>query len=404
MSDVVGGKPEARFLSGWIWLLGALTALAPLSIDMYLPAFPAIEGGLSGAPGSVEFTLATYFIGMAIGQLFYGPLSDRFGRKPPLYIGLWLYLLASLACMLSSSVEQLAAWRFLQALGGCAGGVIARAIVRDRCGAHEAARVFSLLILVMGLAPILAPMLGGYLLALAGWRALFGVLAAFSALCLVCVYFGLRESHDISREPPLSLAGVLSNYAALFRNRGFVGYSLCGGLVMAGMFGYIAGSPFVLMQLGGLSPSQFAWVFGGNALGFVLVSQINARLLKWAAPTQILRRAVWLPAVVGTCLAGLALIDRLELHVLLPGLFLFVSSVGCINPNASAAALATHGQLAGTASALMGALQFGLAMVFGAAVSVWHDGTALPLSVVLGACGIGALLAHRFVLPHRARP
>lgn len=376
-------------------ILGALTAIGPLSIDMYLPAFPEMERSLGSPAGGAELTLAGFFIGMALGQLFWGPLSDRFGRKPPLYAGLALYALASLGCALAGSVTALIFWRILQALGGSAGMVIARAVVRDRCGARDAARAFSMLILIMGLAPILAPLLGGWIVTALGWRAIFFVLVAFSLVCLAAIHFGMTESHDIRFEPPLHLLQVARNYAGLFASRLFLGYSLSGGLAAAGMFAYIAGSPFVLIQLGGIPPEYFGWAFGSNALGFIAASQLNARLLKTIAPTRLLRRALWMPALAGLSLVGLTFSNMVSLPLTLLGLFLYIASLGFIVPNASACALATHGQQAGTASALLGALQFGLATLAGAAVGQWHDGSSRPLAVVLAVCGAGAWLAHR---------
>jgi DHA1 family bicyclomycin/chloramphenicol resistance-like MFS transporter len=381
----------------WLLLLGALTAIGPLATDMYLPAFPVMVAELGLRPGSIQFSLASYFIGMAIGQLFYGPVSDRFGRRPPLLLGLAIFSVASLACALSDGDEALVIWRFLQAVGGCAGVVIARAVVRDRCTAREAARAFSLLILVFGLAPILAPLLGGWVVTALGWRAIFVLLAAYGVVCLLAVYFLLPETHDTRHEPPLRLGRVLADYGRLLASRSLLGYSLVSGLAFAGMFAYIAGSPFVLIELNGIDPRHFGWVFGLNALGFVILSQLNARLLKATPLTTLLRRAVWVPAGVGVGLALLGLAGWVPLPVLLLGFFLYVASLGFIGPNATAAALATHGQRAGTASALMGALQFALATLAGALVGLWHDGTALPLLLIMGVCGIGAWLAHHWL-------
>lgn len=381
----------------WLILLGALTAIGPLSIDMYLPAFPAVEQDLRAAAGSVEYTLASFFIGMALGQLFYGPLSDRFGRRRPLMAGLVLYTLASLGCAYAGNVQLLVGLRFLEALGGCAGLVITRAVVRDRCGARDSARAFSLLILVMGLAPILAPLLGGAVAAWLGWREIFLLLALYGAIALLAVYHGLPETHDTRHEPPLNLGGVLGNYGRLLMSRSFIGYTLAGGLAFAGMFAYIAGSPFVLIQLHGIPAGHFGWLFGLNALGFVVASQINARLLKTRSLTRLLHHAVWLPALAGLVLVLASFGGWLGLPLVLAGFFVYVASLGFIGPNATAAALATHGQQAGTASALMGALQFGIATVTGAMVGLWHDGTARPLMLVMGICGVGAWLAHRWL-------
>lgn len=401
-ASAFSGQPAPHSLKTlslpWLILLGALTAIGPLSIDMYLPAFPAAERDLRALPGSMEYTLASFFIGMALGQLFYGPLSDRFGRRRPLMAGLVLYTLASLGCAYAGNVNLLAGLRFLEALGGCAGMVITRAVVRDRYGARDAARAFSALILVMGLAPILAPLLGGAVVAWLGWREIFLLLSLYGAIGLLAVYRGLPETHDIRHEPPLRLGTVFGNYARLLRSRSFVGYTLASGLAFAGMFAYIAGSPFVLIQLHGIPAGHFGWVFGLNALGFVAASQVNARLLKTRALTRLLHHAVLAPALAGTVLAVAGLDGWLALPLILAGFFIYVSSLGFIGPNATAAALATHGQQAGTASALMGALQFGLATVMGAMVGLWHDGTALPLVLVMGFCGCGAWLAHRWLV------
>jgi MFS transporter, DHA1 family, multidrug resistance protein len=392
-----------RHFPGWLFLLGALTAIGPLSIDMYLPAFPQLERELATSPGTAELTLAGFFIGMAVGQLFWGPLSDRFGRKPPLYAGLSLFALASLGCALSGNITTLIFWRVLQALGGSAGMVISRAVVRDRCAAREAARAFSLLILVMGLAPILAPLLGSWISVAFGWRAMFFLLAAFALACLLAIHFGLRESHDIRHEPPLSLGAVLRGYGGLCASRPFLGYSLSGGLAMAGMFAYIAGSPFVLIELGGIPAAHFGWAFGANALGFVAASQLNARALKNHEPSRLLRRALWLPAGSGIVLVIAAGNGLFSLWLILLGLFLYVASLGFIIPNSSANALATHGQQAGAASALLGAMQFGLATLAGVAISVLHDGSAHPLTLLLAFCGVSAWIVHRLLVhPHEA--
>ncbi len=398
------GLDSGRF-PGWLIILGALTAIGPLSIDMYLPAFAALEQDLASPAGGAELTLAGFFIGMACGQLVWGPLSDRFGRKPPLYAGLALFALATLGCALSDNIAALTAWRVLQALGGSAGMVITRAVVRDRCGARESARAFSMLILVMGLAPILAPIIGGWVVTALDWRAIFHLLFAFALACLLAIRFGLAESHDIRHETPLTARRIGRDYAVLFANRAFLGYTLSGGLAMAGMFAYIAGSPFVLIQLGGIPPEHFGWAFGINALGFVAASQINARSLKRSAPTTLLRRALWIPAGASLALAGLTFsldfTHSATLPLTLLCMFLYVASLGFIAPNSSASALATHGQRAGTASALMGALQFGLATLTGIGISRLHDGSARPLALLLALCGVGAWLLHRWlVYPH----
>jgi DHA1 family bicyclomycin/chloramphenicol resistance-like MFS transporter len=383
-----------RHFSGWIVLMGALTAIGPLSIDMYLPGFPVIAREFA-ATGRVELTLASFFTGLALGQLFYGPVSDRFGRKPPLYAGLALYVAGSLGAASASSIEGLIVWRFMQGLGGCAGMVIARAVVRDRCTPTEAAQAFSLLMLVMGLAPILAPLAGSYLILAGGWRVLFLVLACFGAACLLLAWRGLGESlrHPL---PRLEVARVLRTYSELLRDTHFRGHVLASGLAFSGMFAYIAASPFVIMQLFGLDARAYGWVFGGNALGLIAAAQVNARLLRrgGADMRDLLRRGLATAALAGLALLVLALTEWLPLPVLLAGLFLYIASLGFISPNASASALAGHGHQAGTASALMGALQFLLATAAGTAMGLWHDGSARPLVTALAVCGCAGWWLH----------
>ena len=385
-----------RGLPGWLVLLAALTAIAPLSIDMYLPAFPAIAQELGAEQSAVQLTLAAFFIGLALGQLFYGPLSDHSGRKPPLYVGLGLYFVASLACAFATDVHMLMGLRFLQALGGCAGIVIARAVIRDRCDARGAAQAFSLVMLVMGAAPILAPLLGGLLLSALGWRAIFGVLAAFSAICLLALHWYMRDGY---RPPgtPLRLRGVLSDYAGLLRDRQFISLAACGGLAQAGMFAYIAGSPFVLIELHGIPAEHYGWVFGANAFGLIAASQLNARLVRRHGIARLLGVALWLPATLSVVALVLASAGFGGLPLLLGAFFGYLTGLGAITPNSSALALAEQGERAGTASALMGTLQFGLGTTAAIAVSLGSHASALPLLVVMALCGCGALALYWLV-------
>ncbi len=386
---------------GWLVVLGALTAVAPLSIDMYLPSFPTVTKALAAPPGGMELTLAAFFIGLTLGQLAYGPISDRFGRKPPLYFGFALYMLASLGCGLSQNVTELWMFRFLEGMGGCAGISLPAAIVRDRLAARDAARAFSRLMLVMGVAPILAPLFGGWVLTLFGWRAIFVVLALFGAASLVSIRFGLSESHDTVHAEPLRLGSALRNYAYLLSNRAYLGFALAGGLSMAGMFAYIAGSPFVLIDLYGVKPEHYGWFFGANAFGLIASSQLNARVLASYPATTILRYSLFAPPLAGLALAVLALAGWISLPFFLIGFFIFVASMGWITPNAMASALATHGQMAGAAAALASALQFFFATLAGALVGVLHNGTGQPLALVMALCGCGAWLGHRLLVPHK---
>ncbi|WP_354674188.1 Bcr/CflA family multidrug efflux MFS transporter [Cupriavidus alkaliphilus] len=380
----------------WLLICGSLMAIAPLSIDMYLPSFPTLAGDLGVDIGQVQLTLGTFLVGLALGQAFYGPFSDRFGRKPPLYVGLCLYIIAAVGCALARNVESLMLWRFLQALGGCAGMVMARAVIRDRLEAHESARAFSSLMLVMGVAPILAPIIGGAVLTVSGWRAIFWVLAGAGLLILLLVHLRMEESLDRGHAAPLRLGTVARSYAELLRDREFLGYSLSAGFGSAGMFAYISGSPFVLIELHGIAPSHYGFVFGANAFGLITMSQLNARLVRGRSLDQVLGATLLAALAAGLVLALAALAGMAVLPVLLGGFFVFIGALGCVSPNASALALAHQGHRAGTASALMGTLQFSLGTLGGAAVSVWRDGSALPLGVVMAACGVGAVLMRHY--------
>jgi DHA1 family bicyclomycin/chloramphenicol resistance-like MFS transporter len=390
-------NPQPR---GWLVQLGALTAVAPLSIDMYLPSFPAVEKALAAPQGSMELTLSAFFIGLTLGQLAYGPISDRFGRRAPLLFGFALFTLASIGCAFADNVTTLWICRFLQGMGGCAGISIPAAIVRDRLAARDSARAFSRLMLVMGVAPILAPLIGGFVLTAFGWRAIFLVLALFGVGSLVSIFY-MTESHDTVHSEPLRLGTVLRNYAFLLSNRSYLGFVLAGGLSMAGMFAYIAGSPFVLIDLYGVKPEHYGWFFGANAFGLILSSQLNARILATTPATSILRYSLFVPPLAGLALAGLALSGLISLPYFVVGFFCFVASIGWITPNSMASALATHGQMAGAAAALASALQFFFATIAGGLVGGFHDGTGRPLALVMALCGCCAFLGHRLLVGHK---
>jgi MFS transporter, DHA1 family, multidrug resistance protein len=381
------------------FMLGSLTALGPLSIDMYLPSFPAIARDLTASPAQVQLTLAVFFVALGIGQAFYGPLSDRFGRRRPLCFGLALYVLASAGCALARSIEALVAWRFAQALGGCAGMVIARAVVRDRFDEREAARFFSLLILVTGLAPILAPSIGGQILVFFSWRAIFWTLAGFALVGFITATFVLPESLPPERRTEGGVATALRVYARLLRDRAFMRYALSGALVISGMFAYIFGSPFVFMQIYGVRPERFGWIFGAIALGLISASQLNRVVLARVAGARILSHALVVTAAAGVILLVMAWTGVGGLACLLGPLFVYIASLGFVLPNVIATALGPQGRNAGTASALLGTLQFGAGATVGALLGVLGDGTAVPMAGLIAACGLSALLVHRLAAP-----
>lgn len=373
-------------------ILGSLSAYAPLSIDMYLPAFPQIATGLKTDMASVQMTLASFFFAFAGGQILYGPLSDRFGRKLPIYLGMGLFVLCSVACALVQDVQTLIVLRFLQALGACAGGVVSRAMVVDVFPGPAAAGAFSTLMLVNGLAPMLAPLIGGQLLLVANWRAIFWVLAALGSLSIIAVALRLPETRG--RDPGASLhpMAVLRNYATLARNGRFLGGALPGGFAMGGMFAYIAGSPFVLQELHGVAPEWYGRIFGINALGIFLAGRVNALLLRRGAkPGRLLRLGHTVQCCgVATVLASVVL-GHDSLPLMLAGLFFYVGSLGFIIPNTTALALAPFRDRAGAASALMGCIQFSLGAGFSAAMSALHAHTALPMALLMTLGGFTAL-------------
>ncbi|MFK9097131.1 multidrug effflux MFS transporter [Pseudomonas guariconensis] len=369
-----------------VLILGALSAFGPLAIDFYLPAFPAMAQAFGTDEKHVQTTLAAYFLGLSLGQLAYGPVADRFGRRTPLLFGITLFTLASLACAYAPNLQTLVLARFVQALGGCAGMVLSRAIVSDKCDPVASAKVFSQLMLVMGLAPILAPMLGGVLVNVSGWQSIFLALSLFSAACLLAVSLGLPESlpPDMPRQP---LSGASRQYLRLLGDRVFLGHALTGGVAIAGMFAYIAGSPFVFIKLYGVPAEHYGWLFGTNAAGFILMAQVNARLLAKRGPAFLLARAVWLYLLAGLALLCVAALRPESLWPLLVPLFLCIASLGCIIPNASACAMSGQGARAGSASALMGCAQFSVAAGAAGLVGVLHDGSAVPMALVISLCG-----------------
>lgn len=389
-----------------ILILGALSAFGPLAIDFYLPAFPAMAVAFGTDEQHVQLTLAAYFLGLSIGQLAYGPVADRFGRRLPLLIGVGLFTLASLFCAFAPSLDWLIGARFLQALGGCAGMVISRAVVSDKCDAVGSAKVFSQLMLVMGLAPILAPMLGGLLVNLHGWQSIFIALTLFSAAAGLAVAMGLPESMP-AHQPRQPLSGALRQYGRLLSDKVYLGHALTGGIAIAGMFSYIAGSPFVFIKLYGVPAEHFGWLFGVNAAGFILVAQINARLLSRRGPAFLLTRTVWLYLAAGLVLLAVSALHTEHLWPLMIPLFICISSLGCILPNASACAMNGQGARAGSASALLGCLQFSVAAGAAALVGVLHDGTAVPMAMVISLCGVlvvsVAMLTRRLQIARAAQ-
>lgn len=386
----------AAATTGWqrlrfFLIVGALTAFAPLSIDMYLPALPAIARDFHTGPSQVQLTLTAFLAGIALGQLLAGPISDAVGRRRPLFFGVIGYVAASLLCAVAPSVFALAGLRLVQGLTGAAGVVIARAIVRDKHTGVAAARYFSLLMLITGLAPILAPSLGGQLLRATSWRGVFLVLALIGALVGVAAAAGLRETLPPERRRVGSLRDTGRAFRSLFHDSLFVAYAVAGSLAFAAIFTYISGSSFVLQGIYGLSPQTYALVFGLNALGLVAGTQINRRLAGAVPIARLLRYGLTTVTV-----AALALLAAVGAHafglagVLVP-LFVIMFSLGFVLPNGMALALTLHPEAAGTASALLGAMQMGSGAAVAPLVGVAGTGTALPMAVVMAVLGVTSL-------------
>ncbi len=382
-------------------ILGALTAFTPMSVDMYLPSFPALEQHFAARASDVQLTLSTFFIGLAIGQAIYGPVADRFGRRPPLIVGSVIYILASLGCALAPSIQGLIAFRFLQALGGCVGMVISRSIVRDLYDERGAAKMFATLMAIMGVAPILAPLLGGQLLIYMHWQAMFWILTGFGCLILLAVLFGLEETLPEDRRRSLHPGSVFRTYVRILSDRYFMGHSLSQSLTFAAMFAYITGSPFVLISFYGVPAEHYGFIFGANAVGFIGAAQINVRLLSRTTPGVILHLALGAAAIFGTIvfLAGATGIGGLP-GLLIP-LFFFMSCLGFIGPNSTARALAPQGANAGAASAVLGTIQFTMGGISGAIVAALPTTSAMPMAAMIGGAGLLGFAVHRLLVGRR---
>jgi DHA1 family bicyclomycin/chloramphenicol resistance-like MFS transporter len=380
-----------------ILILGALSAFGPLSTDMYLPALPRLARDFGARPSVIQLTLTTSVLGLALGQVLAGPISDALGRRPPLLVGLVAFIAASAGCALAPSVPVLIVLRLLQGLGGAAAIVIARAVVRDLYAGIEAARFFAVMMLVNGLAPILAPVIGGQIVRVASWRTIFVVLAAGCAVLLAATALGLRETLPPERRRSGGLRDSLATFRRLGRDRTFMGFVLALALSFSAMFAYIAGSPFVLQDLYGASPGQFGLVFAGNALGIVAAGQLSARLVGRVSSRRLLLAGLLLNVTGGVALL-IAVLAGAGLPVVLAALFLVPASMGLILPNATALALNRHPEAAGTASAVIGVAQFAIAGALAPLVGIAGTGTAVPMAVVIAACGAAGLaLAPRRV-------
>lgn len=388
-----------------ILTLGALAALGPFSIDMYLPGFPAIAEDLNTTISRVGLSLTSYFIGISVGQLIYGPLIDRYGRKKPLAAGLLIYIITAIGCALAPTVDWLIGLRLLLALGGCVGIVAGRAIVRDLFPVNETARVFSSLILVMGVAPIIAPTLGGYVTATLGWRAIFYLLAIIATALLLMTRHFLPESRPPDSSVSLKPAKVAREYAQVFKEPSFLSYAVAGSISFAGLFAYIAGSPFVFMEYFGLDETLYGWLFGLNAFGFILGSQINRLWLRKRSSSQIaLRSGIFLTATSGLLGLG-SIFGLLNVASTLSLIFSSLFFMGFLVPNTTALALEPFTRYVGSASALLGSFQMIAGALASALVSALHTGTPAPMALTMAGSAfiaLAALLVRRIAVKKEA--
>lgn len=390
--------PAARPTLGFILLAGSLTAFGAVSIDFYLPALPAIAADYGATTAAAQLTMSAFLAGMAIGQLGFGPLSDRIGRRPPLLAGILIYTLVSLALAFAPSIEALAFGRFAQGLAACAGVVIARAIIRDRFDTTESARLFSLTFLVLAIAPMLAPTVGAWLMGWFGWHSIFLVLALFGLLVGLAVFFRLPESRTAATAAQAALESPLGSYRAALSNRQVLGYVGAGALNGASLFTYVAGSPALFISHFGQPPSAFGWIFALNALGLIITSQLNRHLLTRFSPARIARRGSLAAMGFSALLLALAAVGLADLAVTMVLLFLGLGSYGFVSSNSSALALGAMPQRAGAISALIGAGSF----AFGATASALtapfaaNGPFAIAAGMAIGFAG-SAFCLHRIV-------
>lgn len=390
-----GTHSETDFSQRWILLLALLTALGPLSIDMYLPALPQMAEDFQVSTQQVANSLPAYFLGLAIGQLIYGPVSDRIGRKKPLYFGLILYVVASFLCIFADNEWSLIAARVLQALGGCVGVVIARAAIRDRLSMQASAHAFASMMIVTTIAPIIAPTLGAWVLSVFEWQFIFALLMLVGVICLVCVHFFFQETLAVERRLNLSFKQVLYLYAAILQDETFRKPMFAGSFSGAVLFCYISASSAILMDDYGLSQQHFAYVFGGNAVGIMLFATINKKL----ATRLDVRHRLQIGNMLQLCgvliLLGAGIFNQSSIAVVMFGMFLCVAAIGFTGPNAMALAMSEQGARAGTASAIMGSAQFTCGLLGGVLLNFLLWSVLTNMAIIMLVCVLIAMFTIR---------
>jgi DHA1 family bicyclomycin/chloramphenicol resistance-like MFS transporter len=375
-----------------ILILGSLTALGPFSIDMYLPGFESIAKDLNTTVNKVSLSLSSYFIGISAGQLLYGPLLDRFGRKTPLYIGLLVYIIASLGCAVTTNIDVFIGLRFIQAVGSCAAAVASMAMVRDVFPVNDSPKVFSLLMLVVGLSPMLAPTIGGYVIAGLGWHIIFIILACMGAAVLLASRFGLPHTRKPDTSISLRPKPIISNFKKVLIHPQFYTYALSGAVAFSGLFTYVAGSPILFMDIFDVSEKTYGWIFAFMSVSFIGTSQLNSLLLRKYKSEQLVYWGLALQCIVSTLFLLAALNNWLDLYGTIAMLFLYLGCLGLTNPNTAGLALAPFSNNAGSASALMGAIQLGMGALASMIVGVLVKNSMVPMVAIMACSTILALL------------
>ncbi len=388
-------RPESFLFAA---ILTALVAFGPISTDMYLPSLPAMKVDLGASVSEVQLTLSVFLAGFAVSQLVYGPLSDRFGRRPVLLMGVAIYGLASVACFMSTTIEALIFSRFLQAFGACSGPVLGRAIVRDVYGQERAAQVLAYMGSAMALAPAVAPMFGGYLQIWFGWEANFVVISIFALILVILVAMLIQETNQNQNPDALKPTRLVANYIQMIRHRDFLGFVLLNSFVFSGLFAFISGSSFVFIDVFGLKPNIYGICFGFVVCGFILGTLIAGKLSKKLGSLVLLKYGSYLALGGGLLLAGVAYGGGFGAVSVVAPMMVFMVGVGLVMPNSMAGAIGPFPKMAGAASAMMGFLQMTIAASVGASVGALHDGTHLPMTTAITLMGIATFVVYLYFI------
>ncbi len=375
-------------------VIAAMVAIGPISTDMYLPAFPALITFFDTSIDQVQFTLSIFLIGFAVAQLLYGPLSDRFGRKPVLLVGITLFLFSSAAIIFVHEIEQMILLRFFQALGGSAGPVLGRAMVRDIHGAKDAARQLAYIGSAMALAPAIAPVIGGYFTIWWGWESSFVFLTMYAIAVFLIVAIKIPETAPPGSHHVLSMNNLIKNYLSLLKHATWPWYTLTCSFVFSGLFSFLSGSSFVIIEFLGFGAEQFGLFFTIIVVGYMIGAMTGARLLHHHDINTIISRGAILASVSGSVLAVLALLEFHNIYTIIIPQFFYMMAVGFVMPQAMAGALGPFAHMAGTASAFLGFIQMSFAAIVGVMVGQFHDGTPASMSLSIALMGILTLLSY----------